>query len=86
MAAYVKVILIPRNPEKDRQPLARLVDKIIVAKKADPDADVSVDEEAPNALVYELYASTVDEIEIVKEGIQTLEENAKRGRKLPPPK
>ena len=43
-----------------------LVDKILAAKRANPDADVSAWEREIDQLVYQLYGLTKEEIEIVE--------------------
>ena len=70
MAVYVETIPIPKVSQKNQQPLVRLIDKIIAAKKVDPETDISATEKAINELVYKLYGLTEDEIKAVKETLQ----------------
>ncbi|MBN2002697.1 MAG: Eco57I restriction-modification methylase domain-containing protein [Anaerolineae bacterium] len=65
---YVTQIPIPESPIPD--PIAPLVDRILAAKRADPAAAVSAWEREIDALVYQLYGLTAEEIAIV-EGTQT---------------
>ncbi len=71
---YVRQISLPRvvleEPSRQR-PIIGLADKIIAAKRSDPDADTSVMEREIDQLVYQLYDLTPEEIAIV-EGTTTL--------------
>ncbi len=53
--------------EKDQKPFIDLVDKILAAKKKDPQADTSELEEKIDELVYKLYDLTKKEIDLVEE-------------------
>lgn len=46
-----------------------IVDKILTAKKANPEADISTLEAEIDRLVYELYGLTEEEIVLVEENI-----------------
>ena len=58
-------------------PIVALVDKILAAKRADPNADVSVLEVEIDQLVYSLYALTREEIAIIEESLQAKAANGK---------
>ncbi|UCH92542.1 MAG: N-6 DNA methylase [Candidatus Aminicenantes bacterium] len=69
--AQVKPQNIKQLPVKiingiSQKPIISLVDKILAAKKAAPDADISALEEKIDRLVYELYDLTEEEIKIVE--------------------
>ena len=69
--AQVKVKTVNELPlivpdEEYQQPIVELVDRILKAKAADPDADVTVLEWDINDLVYELYGLTEDEIDEIE--------------------
>ena len=51
-------------------PIVALVDKILAAKRADPNADVSVLEVEIDQLVYSLYGLTREEIAIIEDSRQ----------------
>ena len=57
---------VVKIPASQQQPLIALVDQILAAKQADPDADTSNLENEIDTLVYELYNLTEDEIAIVE--------------------
>ena len=63
---YVGKIPIPLALPEEQQPIIKLVDQILVAKAADPDADTTAQENKIDKLVYELYNLTEDEIAIVE--------------------
>lgn len=54
----------PATPAKQK-PIIALVDKILAAKKADPQADTSKEEAEIDRLVYALYGLSEDEIKVV---------------------
>jgi hypothetical protein len=64
---YVARIPIPRATPEEQVLLERLVDKILSAKRADPNADVSSWERAIGERAYRLYGLTKNEIKIVEE-------------------
>ena len=47
-------------------PIVKLVDRILAAKRANPQANTSKWEDEIDALVYELYGLTAEEIKIVE--------------------
>ena len=49
-----------------QKPIIALVDKILAAKKANPQADTSKEEAEIDRLVYQLYGLSEDEIKIVE--------------------
>ena len=54
----------------EQQPIISLVDRILTAKKADPQADTSALEAEIDRLVYKLYDLTEDEIKIIESSLQ----------------
>ncbi|MDW7979567.1 MAG: hypothetical protein RMH97_03260, partial [Verrucomicrobiales bacterium] len=67
-AEYVGRLPVPDVPLEKQQPIIALVDKILAAKRADPNADISALEREIDQHVYRLYGLTPEEIEIVEEG------------------
>ena len=61
---------IPDFPPKDEQVLTKLVDRILAAKRKNPEADTSALEREIDQLVYALYGLTPEEIRIVEEATQ----------------
>ena len=59
--AHTGSIPIPKIPAEQQRPFIRLVDEILRAKAADPDADTSCLEWDINRLVYDLYGLTEEE-------------------------
>ena len=57
----VERIPVPKLSADDQRPFVRLVDRILEAKAADPDADTSELEEQIDWLVYDLYGLTDEE-------------------------
>jgi hypothetical protein len=57
---------IPSVSKIQQQPVISLVDKILTAKAADPQADTSVLELEIDALVYRLYNLTYEEIKVIE--------------------
>ena len=49
-----------------QKPIIALVDKILAAKKANPQADTSKEEAEIDRLVYQLYGLSEDEIKVVE--------------------
>ena len=62
----VERIPIPQVVEEERQPVEALVDQILAAKDADPDADTSKLEREIDRLAYDLYGLTEEEISAVE--------------------
>ena len=58
----VERVPIPKVPTAKQRPFVKLVDDILDAKAADPDADTAEREAEIDGLVYELYGLTPDEI------------------------
>lgn len=56
--------------DKTQKGIAGVVDKILAAKRANPQADTSEWEKETNQMVYQLYDLTPDEIRIVEESIK----------------
>lgn len=67
---YIYPVAIPSTSEDQQRVLTKLVDQILAAKKADPDADVSALEAEIDQLVYSLYGLTGEEIAIIEESLQ----------------
>jgi hypothetical protein len=59
---------LPKIESKDKDDLVALVDKILAAKRANPQADTSAWEREIDQLVYQLYGLTEEEIKIVEGG------------------
>ena len=67
---FFENILIPPVTEANQHLVAQIeerVDKILVAKRTNPDADTTVLEKEINQIVYSLYDLTPEEIAIVEE-------------------
>ena len=62
----VKHFPIPKATPEQQKPIINLVDVILSAKKANPQADTSKEEAEIDRLVYELYGLSEDEIKIVE--------------------
>ena len=58
--------LLPKNRNKKQNEIAEVVRQILMVKKLDPRADITVLEREIDGLVYELYRLTKDEIAIVE--------------------
>ena len=58
-------IPIPEASKEQQQPIIDLVDKILVAKKENPQADTSGLEKEIDEIVYHLYGLTYDEVLVV---------------------
>jgi hypothetical protein len=68
---YITQIPLPKAVIEDpsqQAPIVKLVDKILGAKRANPQADVSAWEREIDERVYRLYGLTPEEIKIVEEG------------------
>ncbi|MCS7010229.1 MAG: Eco57I restriction-modification methylase domain-containing protein, partial [Anaerolineales bacterium] len=65
---FLEKLPIPDVPPEKQQPIIALVDKILEAKRADPNADVSALEREIDQHVYRLYGLTPEEIKIVEDG------------------
>ena len=63
---HIRNIPIPSATLERQEPIIDLVDKILVAKKANPQADTSKEETEIDRLVYQLYGLSEDEIKIVE--------------------
>ena len=63
----VETIPIPKIPTAEQRPLIRLVDRILAAKRADPDADTTDLETEIDHLVSKLYGLTDDEVAAVEQ-------------------
>jgi len=66
---YVEKVPIPKISVNEQKPFEDLADKILTAKKANPQADTTVLEAEIDQLVYELYGLTKEEIQIVEESV-----------------
>ena len=64
---HIRNIPIPSATPAQQKPIIALVDKILAAKKANPQADTSKEECKIDTLVYNLYGLTDDEIAIIEE-------------------
>ena len=65
-AEHIRNIPIPNATPKQQQPIIALVDKILAAKKANPQADTSTEEAEIDELVYDFYGLTGDEKDIIR--------------------
>ena len=63
---HIRNIPIPSATPDQQKPIIALVDKILAAKKANPQADTSKEEAEIDRLVYRLYGLTEDEIKVVE--------------------
>ena len=61
-----KDLALPKIESKDKDDLVALVYKILAAKQANPQSDVSAWEREIDQLVYKLYGLTEKEIKIVE--------------------
>lgn len=66
-AEYLKETPIPNASKRDQDTLTDLARRILAAKRADPNADVSALEREIDQNVYRLYGLTPEEIKIVEE-------------------
>jgi hypothetical protein len=65
-APQLRVIPVKRVSQEQQQPVVKLVDRILAAKRADARADVSALEAEIDAHVYRLYGLTAEEIAVVE--------------------
>ena len=84
---YVETIPIPKISTAKQRPLVRLVDEILAAKAADPEADTDYLEWDIDRLVYDLYGLTVEEDTAVERSLGLIhqtdeEEDAAIGRAI----
>jgi len=63
---FLQTLFIPKILKEKQEPFKELVDKILEAKKANPDAYTSAQEAKIDKMVYELYGLTEEEIKIVE--------------------
>lgn len=63
---HIRNIPIPSATSVQQKPIIDLVDKILAAKRANPQADTSKEEAEIDRLVYQLYGISEDEIKIVE--------------------
>ena len=64
----IKQLPYPDVTEEKQQPIVELVDTILAKKKQNPQADTSVEENAINQLVYQLYGLSKEEISLIEKG------------------
>jgi len=67
---YIEAIPIPSTSRTDQAALEALVDRILAAKQADPQADVTDLEREIDERIYHLYGLTPEEIRIVEESLK----------------
>ncbi len=65
----VKQLPIPTATPSQQQPIIAMVDKILAAKKTNPQADTSAWEREIDGLVYGLYGLTEEEVKVVEGGV-----------------
>ncbi len=73
--SVVQNLPIPPATPAQQKPIIALVDKILTAKKANPQADTSKEEHRIDLLVYHLYGLSFDEAKIIDEGLREEEFN-----------
>ena len=73
--SFIDTIPVPDIPHDKQRPFVTLVDKILKAKNADPDADTSEFEREIDRLVYELYGLTEEEIAAVAGNLEVASNN-----------
>ena len=66
---FIKRLPIPKINEEAQRPFIALVDQILAAKAADPQADTSVLEEEIDWLVYDLYDLTDEEVTVIADAL-----------------
>ena len=66
---YVEAVPIPRVAEEKQQSVVQHVDRILLAKSADSDADVSDLESKIDELIFDLYGFTDEEIETMRSSV-----------------
>jgi adenine-specific DNA-methyltransferase len=67
---YVGQLPIPSATRAEQAALEALVERILAAKRANPQADVSAWEREIDERVYRLYGLTPEEIKIVEESVK----------------
>ena len=82
---YLGKIPVPREEDSTTDGIAVLVDRILAAKKADPAADTSALESEIDALVYQLYGLTEEEIKVVEGKDKAAQEAAVTAAAAPAP-
>jgi hypothetical protein len=70
LASHWKKLPIPGVDAASQAPIVALVDQILLAKKKNPNADVSALEAEIDRLVYSLYGLTRQEIAVVEESLK----------------
>ena len=63
---YNKMVTVPIKMNVDETPFADLVSAILSKRKQNPQADTSVEENAIDKLIYQLYGLSEDEIKLVE--------------------
>ncbi len=76
---HIRNIPIPSATANQQQSIIALVDKILAAKKADPQADTGAWEAEIDFLVYKLYGLSYDEVLVVDPGTGITREEYERG-------
>ena len=66
----IEAIPIPSTSRTDQAALEALVDRILAAKQANPQADVTNLEREIDERIYHLYGLTPEEIRIVEESLK----------------
>jgi adenine-specific DNA-methyltransferase len=66
---HLRNLPVPLVPPSDQRPAVALVDKIIAAKAADPQADTTGIERQIDNLVYRLYSLTYEEVKVIEPGL-----------------
>jgi hypothetical protein len=64
---YVEQIPVPKATAAERAAVEGLVERVLAAKRADSQADVTTLEQEIDAHVYRLYGLTKDEVKLVEE-------------------
>jgi type II restriction/modification system DNA methylase subunit YeeA len=62
----IEMLPIKEPTEIEELSLEKIVDQILIAKKADPNADTSALEAEIDQMVYQLYNLTAEEIKIIE--------------------
>ncbi len=62
----IKQLPLPKSSDEEQKQVATYVDKILAAKKADPQADTTEQERKIDKLVYQLYGLSEREIQIIE--------------------
>ena len=69
-ADFLKQVHLPNVSEQKQDEIVRIVDRILTAKKSNPDADTSKEEAEIDKIVYELYGLTPEEIALVESSVK----------------